>query len=44
MTDYDPHTRPVFNASHVVIVKVGITLNQIFDLVSNHRRHDDEVP
>ncbi|XP_076465482.1 neuronal acetylcholine receptor subunit alpha-10-like [Babylonia areolata] len=30
--NYDPFTRPVFNASHAVVVKIGITLTQIFDL------------
>ncbi|KAK7116822.1 hypothetical protein V1264_002435 [Littorina saxatilis] len=30
--NYDPHTRPVYNASHPVVVKIGITLTQIFDL------------
>ena len=34
MKDYDPNTRPVFNASHSVNVSVGMTLTQIFDLVS----------
>ncbi|KAK7491761.1 hypothetical protein BaRGS_00017017 [Batillaria attramentaria] len=28
----DPYTRPVYNASHPVVVKIGITLTQIFDL------------
>ena len=32
--DYDRHTRPVINASHSVKVKLGITLNQVFDVVS----------
>jgi hypothetical protein len=26
--------RPVYNASHAVVVRVGITLTQIFDMVS----------
>ena len=34
MKDYDHSTRPVLNASHPVTVRLGITLNQIFDLVS----------
>ena len=32
--NYDPFTRPVYNASQPVVVKIGITLTQIFDLVS----------
>ena len=35
MYNYDKSTRPVFNASHPVNVKIGITLNQIFDVVSS---------
>ena len=31
--NYDPYTRPVYNASHPVVVKIGISLTQIFDLV-----------
>ena len=34
MKNYDPNTRPVFNASHPVNVSIGITLTQIFDVVS----------
>ena len=34
MLGYDRNTRPVMNASHAVRVKLGLTLNQIFDLVS----------
>ena len=34
MRNYDPNTRPVFNASHPVNVSIGITLTQIFDVVS----------
>lgn len=34
MADYNKATRPVFNASHPVHVKIGITLTQIFDVVS----------
>ncbi|NP_001297421.1 neuronal acetylcholine receptor subunit alpha-10-like precursor [Aplysia californica] len=32
MTDYNPAARPVYNASHTVIVKFGITLTQISDM------------
>lgn len=32
MKNYDPNTRPVFNASHPVNVSIGITLTQIFDV------------
>ena len=32
--NYDSNTRPVMNASTPVSVKLGITLNQIFDVVS----------
>jgi hypothetical protein len=31
---YEPASRPVYNASHVVLVKFGITLTQISDMVS----------
>ena len=34
MENYDREVRPVYNASHAVEVKVGITLTQIFDMVS----------
>ena len=34
MTNYDREVRPVYNASHKVVVSVGITLTQIFDMVS----------
>ena len=34
MENYDREVRPVYNASHTVEVKVGITLTQIFDMVS----------
>ncbi len=34
MRSYSRYSRPVMNASHAVIVKLGITLNQIFDVVS----------
>lgn len=34
LKNYNPGSRPVFNASHVVIVKFGITLIQIHDMVS----------
>ena len=33
MRNYDSNTRPVYNASYPVVVRLGITLNQIFDLV-----------
>ena len=32
--NYNPAARPVFNASHTVTVKFGITLTQISDMVS----------
>ena len=35
MENYDREVRPVYNASHPVEVKVGITLTQIFDMVSS---------
>ena len=34
MENYDREVRPVYNASKAVVVKVGITLTQIFDMVS----------
>merc|ERR1719495_784034 len=32
MSNYDREVRPVYNASHPVVVRVGITLTQIFDM------------
>ena len=32
--DYEPASRPVYNASTPVNVKFGLTLTQIFDMVS----------
>lgn len=32
MTSYSSETRPVYNASHAVEVRVGITLTQLFDV------------
>ena len=34
MGKYDREVRPVYNASKPVVVRVGITLTQIFDMVS----------
>ena len=34
MANYDREVRPVYNASKAVVVRVGITLTQIFDMVS----------
>ena len=34
MSNYDREVRPVYNASQKVVVRVGITLTQIFDMVS----------
>lgn len=34
LLNYDSHTRPVYNAAHPVNVSIGITLTQIFDVVS----------
>ena len=34
MDHYDREVRPVYNASKAVEVRVGITLTQIFDMVS----------
>jgi hypothetical protein len=31
--NYEPASRPVYNASNVVLVKFGLTLAQIFDMV-----------
>ena len=36
LSDYEPASRPVFNASHAVIVKFGLTLTQISDMVSEY--------
>ena len=37
MENYDREVRPVINASQAVVVRVGITLTQIFDMVSRSR-------
>ena len=37
LNNYEPASRPVFNASHAVIVKFGLTLTQISDMVSRQR-------
>ncbi|CAI9719255.1 neuronal acetylcholine receptor subunit alpha-10-like isoform X1 [Octopus vulgaris] len=53
LADYDPASRPVYNASHTVVVKFGITLTQLSDMVLDfhadysferrrHRRHHIE--
>jgi hypothetical protein len=34
MRNYDNTVRPVKNASDAVVIRLGITLTQIFDLVS----------
>ena len=34
LNDYDTASRPVFNASQTVVVKFGITLAQIADMVA----------
>ena len=31
--NYDREVRPVYNASKAVVVRVGITLTQVFDMV-----------
>ena len=36
MGKYDREVRPVYNASKPVVVRVGITLTQIFDMVRFH--------
>lgn len=35
MTGYDRNVRPVRNASHPIVIQLGITLTQIFDMVSS---------
>lgn len=35
LNGYNSDTRPVYNASHPVNVSLGITLTQIFDVVSD---------
>ncbi|GBM79645.1 hypothetical protein AVEN_184206-2-1, partial [Araneus ventricosus] len=35
MRGYDNTVRPVKNASTAIVIRLGITLTQIFDLVSN---------
>ena len=39
MENYDKEVRPVINASKAVEVRVGITLTQIFDMVSENMKH-----
>ncbi len=39
MAKYNNKVRPVFNASSIVTVHVGITLTQIFDMVSVYFRY-----
>lgn len=34
MRNYDNTIRPVYNAYHAINIRLGITLTQIFDLVS----------
>ncbi len=34
ITNYDPAVRPVYDARKPVIIKLGITLTQIIDVVS----------
>jgi len=34
LNNYDTASRPVFNASHTVVVKFGLTLAQISDMVN----------
>ena len=36
LNDYDPASRPVFNASHTVEVKFGIAFIQICDMVKTY--------
>ena len=36
--------RPVYNASSAVFIKVGITLTQIFDMVSHHHHQRGQFP
>ena len=33
MANYNKDTRPVYNASHAVQIKVGLSITQIFDVV-----------
>lgn len=34
LEDYNPASRPVYNASHEVVIYFGLTLTQIADMVS----------
>lgn len=36
MLGYDRDVRPVKNASHPIVIQLGITLTQIFDMVSSY--------
>ena len=40
LTDYHMYSRPVFNASETVVIKFGLTLVQISDMVRFHARGD----
>lgn len=44
MRSYSRYSRPIMNASHAVIVKLGITLNQIFDVVSGFSNRLRQAP
>ena len=35
LAHYEPASRPVFNASHIVTVSFGLTLTQISDMVQH---------
>ena len=41
LAHYEPASRPVFNASHIVTVSFGLTLTQISDMVRHSSRYLD---
>ena len=42
MNGYEKAVRPIKKASDPVVVKLGITLTQIMDIVRRHLKNDDE--
>lgn len=43
LNGYDTAARPVFNASHIITVKFGLTLIQLADMVSTCAPNLDRV-
>lgn len=43
MTGYDRNVRPVRNASNPIVIQLGITLTQIFDMVSEDNKEGRQL-